>query len=208
VGAVQAARRLVSDGFGDMWTDLYGAALNGDVAEVRRLVAAGADVDEAGPAGWTPLYVAAMNGRVEVIRVLVEGGANTEVKNAPGWTALHAAAFTGELEAVKALAECGANIGARNDAGRTPLEVSTQQGHHQVAQVLRQLERTARTQKAAATSERAQQDTVEAGEAAERIAAELIEEKEREQAAKALTKVCVAPPSSSIELLSVQSGGE
>jgi predicted RNA-binding protein with PIN domain len=78
-----------------------------------------------------------------------------------------------------------------------------------VAQVLRQLERTARTQKAAATSERAQQDTVEAGEAAERIAAELIEEEEREECRRrAQTKVRAAPPSSRIELLSVQSGGE
>ena len=52
-------------------------------------------------------------------------------------------------------------------------------------QVLRELERAARTQKAAETSERAQQ----AAEQADRNAAALLEEEEREQAAKAQSKV-------------------
>jgi hypothetical protein len=38
--------RLVSDECGDMAVDLYDAAKSGDVVEVRRLVAAGADVEE------------------------------------------------------------------------------------------------------------------------------------------------------------------
>jgi hypothetical protein len=55
---------------------------------------------------------------------------------------------------------------------------------------LRELElQLARTQKAAATSERAQQ----AAEQADRNAAALIEEEEREQAAKAQSKVRGAP---------------
>jgi hypothetical protein len=52
-------------------------------------------------------------------------------------------------------------------------------------QVLRELERAARTQKAAATSERA----LQAAEQADRNAAALIEEEEREEAAKAQRKV-------------------
>jgi hypothetical protein len=68
----------------------------------------------------------------------------------------------------------------------------------QVAEVLRSLERTARKQQAAATAK--------ASKAAERMAAELIEEEEREQAA--LAKVRVAPPSPHIGLHSVQLGGE
>ena len=68
----------------------------------------------------------------------------------------------------------------------------------QVAEVLRSLERTARKQQAAATAK--------ASKAAERMAAKLIEEEEREQAA--LAKVRVAPPSPHIGLHSVQLGGE
>ena len=53
-------------------------------------------------------------------------------------------------------------------------------GHRQAAQVLRQLEHAARA---------GRQDTPETREAAERMAAALIEEEEREQAAKTQRKV-------------------
>jgi DNA-binding protein H-NS len=100
------------------------------------------------------------------------------------------------VEAVRVLAECGANIGARTNDGITPLQFSVQRGHHQVAELLRELERIARTQQQAA-KERAQQaakqDTAEASELADRMAAALIEEEEREEEAK--TKVRLAPPS-------------
>jgi hypothetical protein len=70
--------------------------------------------------------------------------------------------------------------------------MSVRHGIHQAAQVLKQLERSARTRKAAATSERTQQaarqDTAEAKEA-ERMAALMIEEGEREEAATAQSKV-------------------
>jgi hypothetical protein len=69
-------------------------------------------------------------------------------------------------------------------AGETPLELSARKGHHQAAQVLRQLERAARA---------GRQDTPETREAAERMAAALIEEEEREQAAKTQRKVRGAP---------------
>ena len=45
-GAVQAVRRLVSDGCGDMAMNLHDAVESGNVAEARRMVAAGADVEE------------------------------------------------------------------------------------------------------------------------------------------------------------------
>ena len=70
-----------------------------------------------------------------------------------GTTALHFAVVQGHGEAVRALAECGANITARFCAslsGVTPLQYCVRAGKHQMAMVLRQLER-ARTQKAAAT---------------------------------------------------------
>jgi hypothetical protein len=50
------------------------AAGRGDVAEMRRLVAAGVDVDELGEDEGTALLWAAYYGHVEAIRVLVELG--------------------------------------------------------------------------------------------------------------------------------------
>jgi ATPase subunit of ABC transporter with duplicated ATPase domains len=85
------------------------------------------------------------------------------------------------VEAIKLLEQLGAQIDVQAADGETPLKTSIRKGHHQAAEVLRELERTARARKEAATSERAQQAT----EHANRMAAELIEEEEREQAAKA-----------------------
>jgi hypothetical protein len=92
---------------------------------------------------------------------------------------MHIAAYSGHAEAIKVLSQLGAQIDAQAANGETPLKLSIHFGQHQAAQVLRQLERAARTGKAAVTSERAQQaarqDTPEAREAAERNAAALLE---------------------------------
>jgi hypothetical protein len=53
---------------------LHDAAWSDDVAEMRRLVAAGVDVDELGEDEGTALLWAAYYGHVEAIRVLVELG--------------------------------------------------------------------------------------------------------------------------------------
>ena len=95
------------------------------------------------------------------------------------------------------LVQLGAQLDAQNAQGETPLQMSVRRGQHQAAQVLMQFERAARTGKAAATSERAQQagrqDTPEAREAAERNAAALIEEEEREEAQRKVRGVELPP---------------
>jgi sRNA-binding protein len=99
------------------------------------------------------------------------------------------------VEAIQVLVvELGAQIDAQTACGETPLQASIRYGHHQAAQLLRQLEfQLERTRKAAAARERAQQaarrDTPQARKKAERMAAQLIAEEEREQAAKAQSKV-------------------
>ena len=50
--------------------------MNGDVAIVEMLLAAGASVDHANN-GDTPLYVAAFRGHLDVVRALLNAGADT-----------------------------------------------------------------------------------------------------------------------------------
>jgi hypothetical protein len=98
---------------------------------------------------------------------------------------------------VTTLVELGADIGALNGRGETPLQLCIRFGHHQVAQVLRQLERAARTKKEAAAkmaAEAAEAATTEATQQAidqaERMGALLIEEEERDQAAQRKVRDC------------------
>ena len=121
--------------------DLHQAARHGDVAEIRRLVAAGVDVNEVDEAygGETPLHIAAYNGHVEAVQTLVQLSAGIEAKNVNGATPLHYAAIDGEVEAVKTLVQLSANIEAKTASGATPLHLAVAYGRVQAVKTLLQL---------------------------------------------------------------------
>ena len=92
-----------------------------DVAAVKALLKAGADVNGRDGAGWTPLQRAAEEGNAEVVTALLAGGADSEARRGRhDWTALHYAAWFGEADMVKALIEGGADVGAKDKEGKTP----------------------------------------------------------------------------------------
>ena len=88
----------------DTKVPLHIAAFKGDVEEVKRLLAAGADVNEANESGWTAIQWAARGAgkgqesprAVEVCRILKEAGADILSINLTGNTALHHAAHWGD----------------------------------------------------------------------------------------------------------------
>ena len=86
---------------------LQQAALNGNVVEMRRLVAAGASVDERDADGDTALHCASMKGHVEAMRALVELGADKDAKGSVGCTPLHWAAQEGHVDAAQVLVRLG-----------------------------------------------------------------------------------------------------
>jgi ankyrin repeat protein len=102
---------------GDGSTALQWAVYNGDVAEVARLIEAGADVKLANSYGATPMSLAANTGNAEIIKLLLKAGADVESANAEGQTALMAVARTGNVEAAKALLAHGAQVNARERWG-------------------------------------------------------------------------------------------
>ena len=71
--------------------ELFAAARDGNVSEVRRLVAEGADVNVQGPEGLRPLHFAAQEGHVEVLTTLVQLGADVNVQSNDGRRPLHSA---------------------------------------------------------------------------------------------------------------------
>ena len=93
-------------------TPLHFAVRSGDVASVKLLLAAGADVNESLPDGMSPLIVAAQSGHGDVGALLLEKGAEPN-SDAIGYTALHAAVLRGDLQLVSALLVRGANPSVR-----------------------------------------------------------------------------------------------
>ena len=89
-------------------TALLFAARSGDAESAGRLVASGADVNDALPDGSSALIVAAHSGHTHVAEMLLDKGADVNA-GAVGYTALHAAVLRSDLPLVKALLAHGAN---------------------------------------------------------------------------------------------------
>jgi len=98
-------------------TPLQWAVYDDDVAEVRRLIKAGADVTLANNYGATPMSIAAEVANTEIVKLLLDAGADADSPNADGMTALLAVARTGNVEAAKLLLDHGATVDAREAFG-------------------------------------------------------------------------------------------
>lgn len=102
---------------------LHAAVISGDLQVMERLIASGADLNQAEPAGGSsPLITAAMFGKTDIALALIDAGADLNYTNNDGSTALHSAAFFCRTEIVKALLSHGAKIDLVNNSGSTALQ--------------------------------------------------------------------------------------
>jgi ankyrin repeat protein len=80
------------------------AAAEGDISQVRRLLARGASPNGYGPDGHAPALVyAAGNNNVEIVKVLLEKGADPKRRDFEGKTALDRARENRSIEVIKIL---------------------------------------------------------------------------------------------------------
>ncbi|WP_207462902.1 ankyrin repeat domain-containing protein [Azospirillum sp. SYSU D00513] len=123
---------------------LHLAVSEGDVAETRRLIDAGEDVNARVPMvgsfddNYTPLAVAARDGHVEIIRLLLEAGANPRGSvGLYSGTALHEACYFGHSAAIEVMCQGHEQADKRSDEldvqgalnGFTPLHDAVWHGH-------------------------------------------------------------------------------
>lgn len=102
---------------------LFVATAKNNVAEARRLIEAGADVNarDGSDYNFTPLMYAAINNSDDVAKLLLKAGADIEAKDYYDCTPILHAALWESTEVTMLLIDAGANVNAMNKAGDTPL---------------------------------------------------------------------------------------
>jgi ankyrin repeat protein len=100
--------------------DLTDALKARNLAKVRRLVAAGANVNEVVRRDY-PLNIAATFGPAKSVSILLESGANPNQPGRDGRYPLHNAVVMSHTDIVALLLKAGASVDAKDRMGRTPL---------------------------------------------------------------------------------------
>ena len=108
----------------------------GRVGRVRKLIAAGAYIEERDSCGQTPLHIVAKSIWRDVLEALLKAGAHINACDVMGRTPLHIAAQSNSRDAVELLIKAGADINARDNNGQTPLHVLVQANFRVIAAVL------------------------------------------------------------------------
>jgi ankyrin repeat protein len=112
-----------------------------DVEALRRLLAAGADIDARDQHGQTALMIAAHEGSTRIVSVLVEHGAMLDHTAKHGLSALMLAVIGGSPEIVRILVHAGADLtirgtGALGFSGKTALDLATMQGRSDIVDII------------------------------------------------------------------------
>jgi len=122
---------------------LLRAAWEGNLGEVRRLLAAGADPNQAVPRLGTPLILAATQGHRDVVEALLAAGADPALVEGAGErpvdlqrSPLGAAARQGDLEVVRWLLGAAAPVDLAPRGDATPLMNAAERGHRDVVEAL------------------------------------------------------------------------
>lgn len=98
-------------------TPLQWAVYEGDVARVRELIAAGADVNASNDYGSNAMQLAAEIADIGMLRILLDAGADADSPNPESQTTMMLVARTGVVEAAELLVEHGATVDAKEDWG-------------------------------------------------------------------------------------------
>jgi len=106
------------------------ASMRNDIAQVRSLVADGAEVNAAHGDGMTGLHWAAENGNSEIASILLESGADVEAVTRLGaYRPLHLAARKGHVSVIQLLLDASGDAAVESTTGKvTPLHFAAASG--------------------------------------------------------------------------------
>ena len=115
---------------------LVRAAAAGDTAEVRRLLAAGADVDGRTADGRTAVTAAALGDHVATARVLIDAGADVDLQDADRNNPLLVCGETGSVAMLREVLRATPDLTATNRFGGTALIPASDRGHVDMVRAL------------------------------------------------------------------------
>jgi ankyrin repeat protein len=110
-------------------SEIADAAMRGDVAAVRALLAKKVNVNAPQNDGSTALHWAVQRGNVELVNLLVRSGANVKAATREGVTPLWLASLNGDAATLGALIEAGGDPNEKLPLGRTPLMIASRTGN-------------------------------------------------------------------------------
>ena len=110
---------------------IHTAVFTGQIEVVKKHLAAGTDVNERGAFDRTPLLFGPTK---EIVELLIAKGADVNAKDDAGITPLH---WAGTKEIAELLIANGAYVNAMDDGAETPLDCAIEEGHTEIADLLR-----------------------------------------------------------------------
>jgi len=114
---------------------LHDAASQGNVEQLQRHIANGADLDKPDSRGRTALGWAAEFGRTEALTLLATSGANVNAPSA-GVPPIVIAALQRRLDVVGLLIDNAADVNAKDTSGRTALIIAAENGRKDMVELL------------------------------------------------------------------------
>lgn len=119
---------------------LVSAASNGNLEEIKRLLAAGANVDSTDYSkdqeGLQAIHYAVNLGNIKEVNVLLAAGAKADAIDFNGRQPIHYAALNGNTELVKVLLAAGAKVDASDQYGKQPLHFAADKNKIEVVKLL------------------------------------------------------------------------
>jgi uncharacterized protein len=136
ISAVVLAFAMLGDASSQPASGLLPAAEQGDVATLKRLIAAGAPLDPVDGAKRTPLLLAVANNHFEAAALLIQAGANINAQAANMDSPWMLAGALGRTEMLRLMIPKGPNFALRNRFGGNALIPACERGHVETVKLL------------------------------------------------------------------------
>ena len=132
---LKATPARVSEHAPDGFTPVALAAFFGQIEAVKRLIAAGADVNAAAknPLKVAALHAAVAGGKLEIVRAVLEAGGDPNAQQQAGFRPIHEAGIKANRALAELLLKHGADPSLTSDDGKSAIDLAREKGHGEFA---------------------------------------------------------------------------